>query len=392
MTAYSVTVKQGKNVREIIINANTPEIARRQGRRFGTVLHVGRGKRKQKGGGMSTTDRYTFMVRLSTMLASKVSTTEALRLIRDSFSGAMSHAASNLLERCEMGIDLTTAISEDRKNFPGAVGLIVKVGAQSGQTWRALQEAADFERKTSEVKRMSSKGLGTALGSFFIAGVIMIGASLYVGPKIQEMSIMQSAGDTINTGWVDATATYGGILMVVLMVIMGLLFWLATVGRTLFPIIADKIIMKIPMYSDMVLDQDNYINLHRLSLLVRAGVRMEEALKTSYDSAKRGALKEDLGRSLIALRKGEKWATGMKTLHPTDRAALMLASDRDQIATNLENLAAQYQNLYIQRISVVAPTLQVVSALALSMSGIVLFGQTVLPMLQLSAGIINNMG
>lgn len=389
MPAYSVQVRQAGKVRLMEISATNPELAKKQAKRFGTVLAVNKSRKGRASGGMSVSERYIFLVRLSTMLASKVGAAEALRLLRDSFGGRLSSAAAGLLERVELGADLPSAIGDDTKNFPGAVGLIVKIGASSGQSWRALQEAAEFERRTNEVKKGTSKGLVSAVFAFFLAGAMMIGSQLYIAPQIMKMDLIAANKEMTSMGFIEGLSLWTGILMVIVLVVFSGFLWLATIGRRLFPGPAERIIMKVPYYSDIVLAQDNYINLHRFALLVRAGVRMEEALTTSYQGIKRGALKEDFKRALEALRKGKKWAAGMQTLHPTDRAALMLASDREQIATNLENIGAQYQALYIQRISVFTPFLQVLAASAMSIAGLILFAVSVLPMLQVSAGMMD---
>ena len=388
MAAYSIQFRSRGKIRTIEVNAPNEASARSRAKKMGTVLRVSNRTRIQVGGGMSAADRYIFLVRLSTMLASKVGGTEALKLLRDTFGGSISSCAAGLLEKAELGMDLPKAIGEDKRNFPGAIGLIIEVGSQSGQTWRALKQAADFEKEMNEVKRGSGKGIMSAVISFVIAGVLMIFSTMYIGPKVMGMSLMSSNKDMVNLTIINAAAKWGGISMVVILVIFFALFWLATVGKKFFPIWADSVILKIPYYSEMVLAQGNYINLHRLALLIRAGVRMENALQTSYDSSPPGALKADFGRALDSIRKGQKWATGMKTLHATDRAALLLSSDRDQIAQNLENLASQYQSLYIQRISTFAPMLQIAAAFSITLAGMVLFGQSVLPMLQVSAGML----
>lgn len=387
---YTVTLRSNGKTRTVEIQAANPELARRQARRLGTVVGVTRAKASAKSGmGMSASERYTFLVRLATMLASKVGATEALRLLRDSFGGSISRCASGLLDKLELGTELALAIAEDKKNFPGAVGLIIKVGAATGQTYRALQEAAEFERKLTEVRKGAGKGIiGAVLGFIFGAGM-MIASTMVIGPEIQSMSIMQAAGDEIDTGLIDGIAFWSGLVMIVMVAFTLALLWLATVGRLMFPKLADAIIMRIPYYNEIVLAQENYIALHRLQLLVRSGVRMEDSLRASYEAVRPGALKEDFRRALDNIQKGQKWAAAMHSLHPTDRAALLLASDRDQIAQNLENVAQQLQTLYMQRLSVLAPTLQVASAIAVTLSGVVLFGVSILPMLQASVGIIS---
>ena len=212
----------------------------------------------------------------------------------------------------------------------------------------------------------------------------------YLGPKVMSMGLLKDNADKIDNTLTDVISNISGIFILTVMILFAAFFWLATVGRRFWPTTADNIIAKIPYYCELVLAQENYTNLYRLSLMVRSGVRMEEALKTAHESCRRGALKEDFHRSMVALKAGQKWASGMTILHPTDRAALMLAADRDQIATNLNNIAAQYNSIYKQRIGAFTPTLKMLSALAMSLAGFVLFAQTTLPLLQLSANMMSN--
>jgi len=383
---YIVKVRSRGKDKDVNITATNVEQAKIMARRYGMVVAI---TRKQQHSifekGMSTSERYIFLVRLSTMLAAKVGTTEALRLIRDSFTGRISAAAGTILEKAEMGVNITDAIANDRKNFPGAIGLIIKVGAQSGQTWASLKQAAEFEKKITNIRSGSKRGIISAFFAFVIAGSILVASNMVLGPKIMEMSLLKSNSDLINTSVINAIGFWSGFAMILLIVSLTLLFLLGTIGKRIAPVLADYIILQIPFYREMILAQDNYINMHRLSLLAKSGVRMEEALSSTCENCRPGALKEDFKAALKALKSGHKWASGMKMLHPTDRAALMLASDREQIAENLENIADQYQNLYIQRVATFTPILQVSAALALTMSGIVLFGVSILPMLQVSA-------
>jgi len=115
-------------------------------------------------------------------------------------------------------------------------------------------------------------------------------------------------------------------------------------------------------------------------------VPMEAALKLSYEGAPKGAMQEDLKRAHTNVKVGKPWAQAMSTLHPTDKAALMSSQDRAQIAKSLNNVAIQYRSLYAQRIAILSPLLQGVSMIFLIASGAVLFGLTVMPILQMSSG------
>lgn len=371
------------------IAATNVETARRLSSRFGAVLSVTRDNEQSGKRGMSGDERYTFLMRLSTMLGSKMATAESLRLLRDSFEGPISDAAARLLERINVGTDLPTAISEEKIHFPGPVGMIIKVAAKSGQIFTALKDAADFEQRMASVRKTSGNTIISACFGFVFAAFTVVVSVFWIGPMTMKMGIIAENKDKVDVAWVNQLAE--GIAIVIAIGGVGLvgLMWLGTMGRALFPEWSDRIIMRIPYYSDIMMAQDNYLVLRRLALMIGTGVRVEEALMSAEESAKPGMLRKNLKAAIQNLRSGQKWSTAMSTLHPTDRAALALAADRGQIADNLNMIAQQAQDLYLKRINSFAPILMVSAALALSLAGLVLFGQTMLPMLQVAANMLN---
>ena len=161
--------------------------------------------------------------------------------------------------------------------------------------------------------------------------------------------------------------------------------------RPIVPSAVDRIILKIPFYRDLILAKQNYIVFFGLGILLNAGLRLEECLRLSRDNSPRGELRDDLERARAVIVKGSSkpWPYVMTTLHPTDKAALATAQDRSQIATTIAELALQYRNLYRQRIAVFVPVAQVLAAVFLSLAGVVLFGVAIVPLLQMTSGILS---
>src|SRR3546814_12819442 len=62
-----------------------------------------------------------------------------------------------------------------------------------------------------------------------------------------------------------------------------------------------------------------------------AGVSLEEALDTTYTDTRKGALKDDLSRALTNVKTGKPWADGFRTVHPTNKAALSMATDKERL-------------------------------------------------------------
>ena len=386
MRPYKLKIRlRTGTVREVEIVAADEQTAMNLGRRQGRVLSVSKVRQYMFAKVLSPADRYTFFIRLSSMLASKVGTSDALKLMRDTFSGKIREISSRLLDLVESGEDLAGAFSKiGQPDFPEATTALILAGSRSGETWRAIKDAADLEQQLAKVKKGATGGLWMGVGSFIFAGLTTVASTVYVGPKIMGSSMIKAAGangGAINMHWVTETGNILGYTMAVFLVV-GLILWMfAVAGRKIAPVRADKAILRIPYYKDLVLARNNYITLYGLSLLVKSGVRTEEALRLSATTAPAGALRNDLVNAQLAVKKGKPWASALSTFHATDRAALTSSVDREQVFNTLDQLARQYRDLYAQRLASFVPTLNLVSALFLSLSGAVLFGESIFPLL-----------
>jgi general secretion pathway protein F len=198
---------------------------------------------------------------------------------------------------------------------------------------------------------------------------------------------MFKQSDAVNVDWIETVGKVLCAIQICMLVFFSLFLWLGTAGRALAPDLADKLILRIPYYKDLVLSRNAYVVLYKFGLLVGSGIPMEESLALTAEGSPRGALRTDIERSLVFIRSGKTWANALETLHPTDRAALSSSTDREDTARTLDMLARQYRDMYMSRIKSFAPALQMVAALFMTASGALLFGLVILPMLQFSAGI-----
>jgi general secretion pathway protein F len=187
-------------------------------------------------------------------------------------------------------------------------------------------------------------------------------------------------------GWSHVLADVTGIAMIVIGFLVGFLVFLSTIGKLAAPSFCDKIILRIPFYKDLVLAKNNFVILYGLSRLVGTGVPMDQALHLQAVSAPKGSMRDDLEAAHKAIKAGRPWAPAMKNLHPTDKAALSTSQDREQVSRALEAMSHQYQIIFAQRVATLAPVLQLLAVTFLVLSGVILFGMTVIPILQLSGG------
>lgn len=384
MPKFTARISSEKGVRSIIIDAMDQSGAERVASKKGQVLSIRKNSTVDFSRGLSPNDRHMFLLRLSAMLGSKMGGADSLRLMASTFSGKISKCAAGLLEKIESGTTLHDAISADTKNFPIATSALIKAGIEGGKTWEALKNAADFEYMIAGIQKGAMKEMATAIVNYVVAFAMMWGSVYWMGPEVLDNGLFKD-NPAVNVGWAQVMGVGLTWAMGVGAVIGAFFLWLGTAGRLIIPDQADKIILSIPFYKDLVLSRNSYIILYKFGLLVQSGMRMEECLILTADGSPKGALRSDFERALRFAKNGKNWANGLETLHPTDRAALTSSTDREDTARTLDMLASQYRDLYMSRMRSFAPVLQSISALCIALSGVVMFGLTILPFLQLSA-------
>ncbi|WP_415912650.1 type II secretion system F family protein [Neptuniibacter sp. QD37_11] len=387
MKTFRIVVKTRKGTEEREIEALDLQAARRAGRKYGQVISCKKVNRFNVDSPLSPADRQIFLQRLGAMQESKVGAGEALALMEQTFAGAVKKTAGRMLKLIENGDDIGQAMGRMGDSyFPSNVVALVQAGSKGGDTGKALKNAAEFEVEMERIKRESGKGIWSGIAGILSAVGIVFGTTMYFGPMIMDSDLVKIGGDDMKVGWALILGDYLEIAAIVVLTVLVSLWLLGNLGKKINARLADKLILKIPFYKDLALAKNNYTVLYGLAMLAHSGVSMEAALKLSADSAPKGALKDDLMAATGAVKVGKPWAMAMKTLHPTDKAALSTSEDREQIARTLEALSYQYRALYGQRVSTLAPVLQAVAMLFLIAAGAVLFGQTVMPILKLAGG------
>lgn len=389
MARYAARIISRSGPREVEIEASDERDARRRLSREGRVIQI-RARRSRARSRLSFGERQVLLSHLASMLSSGVGAGEALKLIRDTFRGRIREAAHGLLLKVESGMSLADAIGESgRASFPEAVAAMIKAGAYSGATWKALKDAMSFERELQAIRKSSSKGMWSAIGGFAAAAAFIAGTVFWMLPELLKSDLMKLAGGKENLKWAIDFSFGTGYAMLALAAAALLLFLVATVGRALAPSLADAIILRIPVYKDFVLARSRYIAFYALSALIATGVRMEQAFSLMARTTPRGALADDFRRAAEAVRQGSPWAQAMRTLHPTDRAALGSSLDRGQVAQAFAAIAEHYRELYARRSAALTAVLQGISMIFLTLSGLIMFALTVLPMLQLSSKMVS---
>jgi general secretion pathway protein F len=388
MARYSVRLHTRAGVHVEDMEAKNAREAEVRAAKLGSVISVKR-VRVSRRGGLSYGDRQILLSRLSAMLASRVGATDALSLMRDTFTGRIRHVSHELLIKVQAGASIPAAIvAQGARDFPPTVAAMIEAGANSGATPQALRDAGAFERHLYDIRRTSARGVWSALLSFLVGIIFVVATVFFMVPRIMESPLMTMTGGAEQFAGSIRFAYGVGYVTVAVLICLAALGLLGTVGRAISPVGADAIILRIPFYKDVVLSKSHFVSFYGLGLLVKAGVRMESAFDLLAGTTPAGALREDFLRARDAVKNGSSWANAMRTLQPTDRAALGASLDRTQVSEAMEAISIAYRDLYAQRVAALAPVLQTLAALGLILSGLLMFGLTILPVMQMSTKIL----
>lgn len=382
MPTYEAVVMIGNKTTHLRIEAANRAEGMKQLRRRGRVVRL----RRMFGGfeaKLTPGERFTFLLKLATMVASRVSMGRALELIATTFGGTVSRVASRMAEQVNTGTNFITVLEREERNFPRAVIALVRAGFATGNIAEALREAAEFEQMIQSTYKGSMNEIWLGIGYFATAAGLTWSTVDYFGPMVTDNPLIKDAA-TATQAINDGAFVFMLLNLGMLGGILGLVF-LATLGRLALPLVSDRIITRIPYYRDIVLGREYYTTFKKLSLLLRSGVRIEEGLRITLADLPKGALFADMTAAVRAIHRGQAWAPHMKVLDATDRASLTASTNREDIARTFGILADQYRDLYAARLRVLAPGMNILAALFMTVSTLVLFGLTMLPMLMFAA-------
>lgn len=386
MPTYNLKISTARGIETIFrMPAYDTEHAASIGAKRGKVVSIEKNFFPDFERGMTLDERYVLMRKLGIMLGSGVAVTESLRLISMHFQGRIRSCAKRLVALVEQGYPLTEAMELNRKDFPAATIALIRAGSQAGNTADALYEAAKFEEDLARSRKGSMMEMYKGIAAFVAAAIIMIGTTEYFGPMMMSLDILKGNQNVS----VDNAFFVGRVLSasILFMMTIGLiLLGLSTIGKRIAADFSDRLVMRVPLYRDVALSRAKYVSLFGLSLLIRTGVSVREALELTWRETEDGMLKNDLKRALEAAKTGKSgWAQAMEMLDALDKAALSTSVDKKEIAQTLANLANDYREAFFRKTARLALFLYLTGVAYIALAQGVVFWITVVPMLQFAA-------
>lgn len=301
---------------------------------------------------LSTRDQAFFAKRLAFLISAGVPLLESLHMIREqSTSRRYSWILDGVIRDVSNGQSLSKSLARQKNIFGDFAINIIAVGEATGSLSENLGYLADELKKRLELKK---KVLGALIYPVFITiatlGITTL-LTVYIFPKIMPIFVSLNVDLPLTTRFVLFASNFlrhWGLLLIFLIVagFVAISIVLKRSKRVRFRF--DQAVLKSPFLGGMIQNY-NLANISRtLSLLLRGGMTLSDALPITARSTANLVYKKEFDKLAQVVEKGEKISSHLrkyKKLFPDILAQIVSVGERSgNLAETLVYLSELYES------------------------------------------------
>jgi general secretion pathway protein F len=330
-------------------------------------------------GSTATPSFALFCREVRTLIEAGMTVVEATETLaaRGRIEGRENKLASQLLERLQRGMALSSAMAE----LPGVPPVLIAAVRAGERTSNLVEALDDYLRFDSLVAQLKKKIISAAI---YPGLVTLVGASislfllLVVMPNFATMyENLRSNTDGSIALTIQVSRLIGynriAVFSTLIAALLGLAYWISS-GLARDHI--QRWAYAVPWLRARIEDFQLAMMYQALSLLLKGGYPMTAAMQVAGQSALSLRLKESLGRALVQIEQGGQVSQSLAKEHLCDEIGrrLMAAAERNgnfHIATQVvSRMHGERFELFVERVTrIVEPLLLL--AVALGVGGIV---------------------
>lgn len=263
-------------------------------------------------GAIPTQEKINFARHLSIVIRAGLPILEGLRLIRkQTGSSTLVSVIDQIVVDVGNGQFLANSLAKNPQIFDDFFINIVRVGETSGTLASNLQYLADELKKANDLKNKVRSALIYPVIIMFVTSGLVSFLVFFAFPKILPLFSSLHVQLPLTTRILIFTASFfldywpyiiGGLI--VLFIVMKIFLSLRPIKFA-----SDRMLLALPIFSKIVIDV-NMANFTRiLSVLLKGGIRIVEAVNITSETFANLVYKEGLKKAADGIRKGDQLAT-----------------------------------------------------------------------------------
>lgn len=292
-----------------------------------------------------------FFKQISVLLHSGILLPQALEIVGDQIVHArLQKRVRDITARVIRGISFSSALQEHSAYFLPVMVHMVNVGEQGGCVARAIDALTTYLEIAQQFKkRVRSAAMMPAitLGAFFCIsiGVVVIivprFAQLFssMGKELPEITrFLLSASETLQSLWL--WGIIGSVLGTTLC--LAKLFWLRIKPYK------DRLLLKVPIVSEVVLTSSFLYWFNALDMVLRSGVPLASALRIAHPLVQNSVLKAGLASVVEDVERGKTLYFALlrvpgQPFTPDVLALMAVGQESGELAHMIQRAAGIYQ-------------------------------------------------
>ncbi len=341
-------------------------------------------------------DLLVFFRQMSVMLKSGVPLSQALELLAENMTNKQ--FGSNIFDvskRLGSGEELSSSLNKYNRIFsPTMIGLI-EAGEAGGILSEVLERLALLIESQSKIKGQITGALIYPVAILVLAITISLALLIFIVPTFDEMFKSMGAELPALTALMltlsrIVTSLEFIIICPISLFIGGYLFKINYGTKTGRKFI-DNLILKIPLFGDLILKSELASMSDTLSTLINSGITLVEAIERCINASNNEIIRISLRRSISLVSQGQELSTSLESAKVMPRllvSMIKIGEETGALSYMLENLANFYKREVEEAVTVLTKAMEpaVIFVVAAIVGTIVI--SLYLPMFSL----INNMG
>ena len=311
-------------------------------------------------------DLLVFFRQMSVMLKSGVPLSQALELLAENLTNK--EFGSNIYDvskRLGGGEELSTSLNNYPRIFsPIMIGLI-EAGEAGGILSEVLERLASLIEAQSKIKGQITGALIYPIAIFVLAITISLALLIFIVPTFDEMFKGMGAELPALTAFMltlSRIVTSKGFLIIAPFASFICFYLFKTSystksGRLFF----DKLILKIPLFGDLILKSELASMSDTLSTLINSGISIVEAIERCINASNNEVIRIALRRSISLVTQGQELSTSLETSKVIPRllvSMIKIGEETGALSFMLENLANFYKREVEEAVTVLTKAME----------------------------------
>ncbi len=341
-------------------------------------------------------DLLVFFRQMSVMLKSGVALSQALELLAENMTNKK--FGSNILEvskKLGSGEELSSSLGAFPRIFsPIMIGLI-EAGEAGGILSQVLERLAALIEARSKIKGQITGALIYPVAILVLAVSVSLGLLIFIVPKFETMFADMGAELPGITNFMltlsRIVTTWSFAIIAPLTLFIGFYFfnisYATPTGRKFF----DNLILKIPLFGDLILKSEIASLSDTLSTLINSGISIVEAIERCINASNNEIIRLSLRRSISLITQGQELSTSLETAKIMPKlliSMIRIGEETGALSFMVENIANFYKREVEESVTVLTKAME--PAVIFVVAGIV--GTIVVSLYLPMFSLIQNMG